>query len=161
MTLDWLERELTNAIRKLQVNLLVAVRAAIDAELATYQGPPPATQELATGNPPIGSRVPHPARSPHALTAALRGSIVELVRQRPGNSAHQIARALGMGVAAVRPYLKVLEEDGLLRTALERPDAPGRPARMYFGSDPSVGSPPSDVAAPEAAPSPVVAEAQP
>ncbi len=158
MTPDWFKRELVGAIQQFQMNVLLAARASIDAKLATYQVTVAATQEPGAENRNAGRPS---ATASRALGTARRGQISKFVRERPGSSAHEIARALGMHVGTVRPYLRVLEEDGLLRATLGRPNAPGRPASVYFVPDPSDASQPSDDGRPVAEPSPVEEEAQP
>lgn len=150
LTPAWLAHELEAAVQEFCVNILRAVRATLDAELALYETPT-VTMHQTSASRNAAARTPTTA--PRALAAELRGRIVEFVRDRPGSSAHQIACAMKIHVGTVRPYLSVLIEDGLLRTEPGRPEAPGRPALVYFRRQVSEVIAPSDAAKADVAPS--------
>ena len=65
-----------------------------------------------------------------------RQRVLALLQNRPGSSAIQVARALGMRPAAVRHHFAVLASDGRIAHSGSGPiQGRGRPAKLYRVSD--------------------------
>jgi hypothetical protein len=137
---DQLEQELRRLIVNFVANVRIATqRAALRSVQSAFAGIPDlAISATASGTDALPLRRPASRRTRTAdELASVRAQLATLIRDQPGQSTAELARAVGIPGGKLRPQLRQLAEEGVIR--IEERVNSGLRRHIYLATEPLPG----------------------